>query len=388
MPALVSIVTPSFMQAPFLRETIESVLHQEGAPFEYIIIDGSSTDASIEIICEYESRLAYWTSEPDKGQADAINKGWQRCSGDIFCYLNSDDMFAKETLHIVTEFFDAHPDVDIVYGDRAVIDEHSRVLEVVVSPPFSVDTQVAICLPQECVFFRRRALEQVGLLNTALHYLMDYDLWLRMLGAGLQFQHLPRVLAKYRLHRAAKSTSQRVNFWREYVAVIEIYLESDARVTKHFADATRSQIYFQAGIELACGDARVQGAAWVNQSLSYSVLPFGSISQLATRAANIITNALLWSERMTPPAELFDWLYAQIPNIPARAEIVSALQKARKPALGEYFLAKAFDDYAHGKYKAVARNVLTSAQYSPAALKNRGAWVIATKSIVKTDATR
>lgn len=388
MSVSVSIVTPSFNQAPFLRETIESVLHQEGAPIEYIVIDGGSSDASVEIIRAFQEQLAYWVSEGDKGQADAINKGWQKSTGDILCYLNSDDTFAEGTLCAVVEFFESHPDIDAVYGDRAVIDEHSRVTEIVPSPPFSRETQIAICLPQECVFFRRRVLETVSMLNPDLHYLMDYDLWLRMLHAGFEFQHLPRVLANYRIHSGAKSISQRVKFWREYIYVVENYLDSDKRVSAQLAAATRSQVQFQAGLEFACGGAREEGAEWVIQSFSYSILPFANISQLATRAANIITNALLRGQSRTPPQELFDWLDAQIPNIPARAEIVSALQKARKPALGEYFLAKAFDDYAHGKYKAVARNVLTSAQYNPAALKNRGAWVIATKSIVKTDATR
>ncbi len=388
MSATVSIVTPSYNQAQFLAETIQSVLHQDYAPLEYIIIDGGSSDDSVNIIRRYASRLAYWVSERDAGQADAINKGWQKITGDIVAYLNSDDVYMPGVVRQVVEFFDAHPDVDVVYGDRIVIDAQSRVQEIVPSREFSLDTQIAESLPQECVFFRRRALDAVGLLNPELHYLMDYDLWLRMLRAGMKFQHVPQAWAKYRIHTTSKYSNQRVFFWREMLDVIEAYLKSDPRVPYHLAAATRAHLYFQAGLEVACGGAREEGARYIHESFTYNTLPFGDIETLAARAANIIVNALLLARSSESPEKLFVWLLEQIPPVPARAQIWRAIESVRERALGEYYLAKAFDDYAHGDYAHVARHVVAGARRIPAALANRGVWSITAKSLMKPSAQR
>ena len=125
---LVSIVTPSYNQAAFLEETIRSVLEQDYPRVEYIIIDGGSTDGSAEIIQRYADRLAYWVSERDRGQTDAINKGFARATGSILAWLNSDDTYQPGALREAVDYLLAHPDVGMVYGDGNFIDEHGKVI--------------------------------------------------------------------------------------------------------------------------------------------------------------------------------------------------------------------------------------------------------------------
>jgi hypothetical protein len=198
----------------------------------------------------------------------------------------------------------------------------------------------------------------------------------------MKFEHVPHAWAKYRIHTSSKYSSQRVFFWRELLDVIEAYLRSDPRVPARLAHVTRSQLYFQAGLELACGGAREEAARNVRQAFTFDALPFGEMDALASRAAGIITNALLVARRDETPDELFDWLSETIPLFPARQKLLSALQRARARAIGEYYLAKAFDAYGQGNFRAVARNVFAGAQRYPAALKNRGVWSITTKSLV------
>lgn len=387
-PLLFSVVTPSYNQAQFVEETILSILRQDYDRIEYIIIDGGSTDGSAEIIRRYEKELAYWVSERDAGQSDAINKGWRKCTGDIVAYLNSDDVYVPGAVRKAIDFFAAHPEVDVLYGDRIVINERGHVKEVLPSPDFSPDTQIARSIPQECVFMRRRALEAVGYLNTELHYLMDYDLWLRMLRAELRFQHLPVPLGKYRIHSNAKYANQRVGFWPELIGVAENYLNSDPRVSPKVAQATRSQLYFQTGLELACGGKRNEGAQYVRQSFTYPVLPFGDAHTLATRATGIVVNALVLAQQDSGPEEIFDWLLALIPAIPARESIIAEVRGVRQRAAAEFHLARAFDDYGKGDYSKVGRNIVAGVRRHPAALKNRGVWAIAAKSLVNKNVAR
>lgn len=382
----VSVVTPSFNQADFLEETILSVIGQDYTPIEYLIVDGGSTDGSVGIIRAHESKLAYWVSERDSGQAEAINKGWAKSSGDILSYLNSDDVYLPGTVKAAAELFASRPEIDVAYGDRIVIDERGRTKEIVPSPEFSLDSQIAVSLPQECVFLRRRALDSVGSLNPKFNYLMDYDLWLRMLRKGMTFHHVGRPWAKYRVHRKAKSSAQRVGFWRELIVVVEAYLSSDPRVPAVLARSTKSRLYFQAGLEIACGGAEKDGAEYVRRSFEFGVLPFGETSVLEAQAANIIVNALLLADHVQSPGAMFDWLLPLIP--PQHPLLFEGIKKIRQDAIADYYLAKAFDEYENGNFSRVGRFVLAGVRNRPAALKNRGVWSIAAKSLVSKSADR
>ena len=163
----------------------------------------------MEIIRKYADRLAYWTSEPDRGQSHAINKGFQRATGDILGWLNSDDLYLPHTLHTVVQFFIEHPDVDMVYGDQIEIDEAGQVLRALRSLNFNRLALLArgMHVSQPTSFFRRRVYEQVGGLDEALHWNMDYDHVLRIAFGGYRIRRIARPLAKLRLHGDSKTAT-------------------------------------------------------------------------------------------------------------------------------------------------------------------------------------
>jgi glycosyltransferase involved in cell wall biosynthesis len=225
----ISIVTPSFNQCRFIEETIRSVLLQGYPDLEYIIIDGGSTDGSADIIRKYEPWLASWTSGPDRGQSDAVNKGWQRASGEIVAYLNSDDTYQPGALARAAECFAAWPDTLLAYGDAGLIDEDSARLRNHRMRPLSMLQLVCWhpLVPQPAVFLRRSALQTAGGLDPALHYVMDYDLWVRVARRG-RFRHIPARLANMRRHADAKTVAHPERQLAESVAVIErLFVEAN-----------------------------------------------------------------------------------------------------------------------------------------------------------------
>jgi len=206
----ISVVTPSFNQASFLEETIRSVLSQGYPDLEYIVMDGGSTDGSIGIIRKYADRLAYWKSAKDDGQAAAIRSGFARATGEILCWLNSDDTIAPGTLRRVGEFFAAHPEVDLVYGDLNLVDADGKCLYTA-RPLIRMGILVYenAFVPQQAMYWRCSLYNRVGGLDPFLRFAMDFDLVVRFLLAGARVRKLPGVLANYRWHRAAKSSTIR-----------------------------------------------------------------------------------------------------------------------------------------------------------------------------------
>ncbi|MGQ1890980.1 glycosyltransferase family 2 protein [Thermophagus sp. OGC60D27] len=201
----VTIVTPSYNQAEFLEETILSVLNQTYPNIEYIVVDGGSTDGSVDIIKKYEDRLAWWVSEPDNGQSDAINKGFAHATGEIYNWLNSDDILYAETVSIAVHFMQKYPNYELVYGDRVVIDNKGRIVDVF--EPVAVSRRMArfaLRIPQETTFFTSRIWHKVGGLNESLHFVMDSDLWYRFLDET-RFFHIPVFMGAYRNHEESKS---------------------------------------------------------------------------------------------------------------------------------------------------------------------------------------
>ena len=198
---LVSIVTPSFNQSEFLESTIQSVLEQDYPRIEYILMDGGSTDGSLDIIQRYADRLAFWVSEPDLGQTDAINKGFARAGGDILAWLNSDDLYDPWAVSEAVQFLSSHPEVGMVYGAAYYIDELGSVIARY--PARQTDykrlRRGIATIPQQASFFRAILWDQVGPLDPSFYYAMDYDLWVRISGrAPIAFVDKP--WAKFRLH--------------------------------------------------------------------------------------------------------------------------------------------------------------------------------------------
>jgi len=206
---VISIVTPSFNQAQFLEATVRSVLDQRYPKLEYIVQDGGSTDGSIDILRRHAHGLAGWESRPDRGQTHAINLGMQRTTGSIMAYLNSDDLLLPGSLAYVARYFHEHPDVDVVYGHRVLIDVDGQEIGRWVLPPH--DDQVikyTDFIPQETMFWRRRAWEAVGgAFDESFRFALDWDIILRFQAAGLRFVRLPRFLGAFRISEAQKTTS-------------------------------------------------------------------------------------------------------------------------------------------------------------------------------------
>lgn len=210
-----SIVTPSYNQAAFLRQTIESVLSQNIPGMEYVVIDGGSTDGSVELIRSYEDHLSGWVSEKDRGQADAVNKGVNRTHGEVIGWLNSDDLYLPGAANKALAFLAEHPDVDAVYGDVISIDGESKLINVMRFDQYTPEDLMSFrVISQPGVFFRRSAWERAGGLDLSYHYLLDHHLWLRMIIRG-KFAYLPEPLAAARFHEAAKNRAHTEDFGKE-----------------------------------------------------------------------------------------------------------------------------------------------------------------------------
>lgn len=182
-----------------------SVLNQDYPALEYIVVDGGSTDGSVDIIRKYEKRLAWWVSEPDQGQSDAINKGFAHANGEIYNWLNSDDVMCPGAVRIAVHFLNKYPEYQMVFGDRLVIDAMTRIIDVYEAPSYSgLFPPMLAKLPQEGVFFTADLWRKVNGLNRDLHYVMDTDLWYRF-SKETGFFHIPAFMGKYREHEKSKS---------------------------------------------------------------------------------------------------------------------------------------------------------------------------------------
>jgi glycosyltransferase involved in cell wall biosynthesis len=217
---LVTIVTPSYNQAQYLEATIQSVLAQSYPNIEYIVIDGGSTDGSVEIIKQYADKLAYWVSEPDQGQTDAINKGFARANGEVMAWLNSDDTYHPEGVAKAVAYLEQHPEVGLVYGDTDFIDEHGRVMGHFPARQTSHARirRGYVHIPQQASFWRAELWRQVGPLDPSFYFAMDYDLWVRLSKVS-EIKYVPDVWAYFRLHGDSKTIQDDDRCWPEMVKI-------------------------------------------------------------------------------------------------------------------------------------------------------------------------
>ena len=221
---LVSIVTPSFNQARYLEATLRSVLEQDYPAIEHIVMDGGSSDGSREILEQWSGRLAGWISEKDKGQTDAINKGFARANGEILAWLNSDDTYNPGTIRAAVAALQAHPEASMVYGDASYIDESGRVIGrfPAAQTDYARLRHGYVHVPQQASFWRAEYWRKVGPLDPSFYFAMDYDLWVR-LAALAPLVYVPGApgapWANFRLHRDAKTISADDRCWPEMLRV-------------------------------------------------------------------------------------------------------------------------------------------------------------------------
>jgi GT2 family glycosyltransferase len=280
---LVSIITPSFNQASFIEQTLRSVLEQQDYPdIEYIVIDGASTDGSVDIIKKYSDKLAYWISEKDSGQADAINKGMSHAKGEIVdCYLPA-------AISSAVEAFDANPDAVMVYGDMLAIDENGFVTNTFKYRQLSLEDLLCFqIIGQPAVFLRRAVFEQVKGLDINFHFLLDHHLWIKIAAQG-KIVHVPQLWSAARYHPAAKNRAQASEFGREAFQILDwaksqpdlaeavMRVGRSARASAHRVDAR----YL-----LDCGQPVQAIAAWMR---AFKIYPPTAFARM-----NILGSALL-----------------------------------------------------------------------------------------------
>lgn len=218
---LVSIVTPSFNQAAYLEAAMRSVLEQDYPNLEYLVVDGGSQDGSQEIIQRYADRLSWWVSEPDAGQAEAINKGFARARGEIVAWLNSDDLYLPGAVQQAVQVLQRHPAAGLVYGNALTITAEGVPLNLLKFPRWELADLLRfriICQP--AVFLRRAALEAAGPLDQSFHFMLDHQLWLRLAGRSPIVQ-TSEMLAAARHHPQAKNAAQAENFSVEILRLLE-----------------------------------------------------------------------------------------------------------------------------------------------------------------------
>ncbi len=243
----VSIITPSFNQGNFLEETILSVLNQSYKNVEYIIIDGGSHDHSVDIIKKYENRLKYWVSEPDKGQSNALNKGIEKTSGDLFAWINSDDYYEKTCFDAIVNLFEENPDIDLIAGNARAVHQDGTYKDIFLAREphylsllFHVRMHkkgyLTVIPHQPSVFMRKRVIDKIGKLDETLHYGMDYDLWLSCIEYGFQFKIVNDIFSNYRFHDDSKSNAGWESFYKEWEAVSNKHLSKKAYIKRLLAE--------------------------------------------------------------------------------------------------------------------------------------------------------
>lgn len=259
---LVTIVTPSFNQATFLEKTIRSVLEQGYPKLEYMVVDGGSTDGSLEIIKRYAQQLSWWVSEKDRGQSDAINKGLARANGEIVAWLNSDDFYLPGAVSSAVTALQEHPDWGLVYGDMLAVDGEGALLNIQRFGDWELDDLLCFrILGQPSVFLRKSVLDRAGILDTRFHYLLDHHLWIRMAMLA-PIGHVSQFWSAARFHAGAKNVARASEFGEDAYAIVR-WIQTQPELFNHFERLER-KIW--------------AGAHWINaRYLSEGGLPQSSL---------------------------------------------------------------------------------------------------------------
>jgi glycosyltransferase involved in cell wall biosynthesis len=296
----ISIITPSLNQADFIEQTISSVLGQGYPNLEYIIIDGGSTDGTVDLIRKYETHLAYWVSEQDGGQSNAINKGLKLVTGDIIAYLNSDDYYLDGVFERVANAYRDHPDVDLWHGRCRIVDQYGAKVDERVGSVKRYDEILDLWdvwwkrknFVQPEVFWTRRIGEKVGSFREDLHLVMDYEYWLRIFSAGGAAGFIDAELAAFRLQPNQKST-QPARTANELLQVVQPYI-------------------FGAGGDLTYQKRLALQARWIYQAQFLNEVE-QSLDQRETRWRRLLR--LMWFSAINPRVVMAPDFWERVPGI-------------------------------------------------------------------------
>lgn len=288
---LVSIITPSFNQAAYLEQTILSVLEQDYLHIEYLVVDGASTDASVDIIRKYESKLAWWVSEKDAGQADAINKGFARATGDVIAWLNSDDYYLAGAVSAAVKIFEEHPEVVLVYGNMLAVDEHGKTFNALNYKQLTLEDLLCFqIIGQPAVFMRRAALQSAGKLDPAYHFMLDHHLWIRIAQLG-KILHANQTWSAARYHAEAKNVAKAAEFGRDAFRILDAAAQ-DGNLASIFAKINRraraSANRVDARYLLDGGQPASALSAWMRALLLHPPTALARLNLLVSAILNLI----------------------------------------------------------------------------------------------------
>jgi glycosyltransferase involved in cell wall biosynthesis len=289
---LVSIITPSFNQARYLEDTIQSVLEQDYPRLEYSVIDGASSDGSVDIIRKYADKLTWWVSEKDSGQAEAINKGLARARGEIVAWLNSDDLYLPGAISAVVKAFDDNPEAVLVYGNMLAINENGETINMLTYDQLKLEDLLCFqIIGQPSVFFRREMLEKAGNLDTSYHFLLDHHLWLRIALQG-QILHVDETWAAARYHAEAKNRAKAAEFGREAFRILDWAQQTQPRFASVIATVGRraraSAHRVDARYLLDGGQPWAALKAWMRALLLHPPTALARLNILASALLNLL----------------------------------------------------------------------------------------------------
>ena len=281
---LVSIVTPSYNQGEFIEETIQSVLNQDYAHIEYIVIDGGSTDNTVDILKKYDDKII-WVSEKDRGQTEAINKGYKKAKGEILGWINSDDTYQPGAIKKTVDYFKTHPDIKVVHGAGYYIDRDNRILR-----PYCSDPNAKASLPQTlnmcqpAFFIMREVIENVGLLDSNLHYCMDYEFIIRI-SRKYDIGFLDEYVANLRLYKGNKSSY----YQKMHAEVMEVQ-------RKYFGKVSFNQAFAYSN-------------EYLKSKITWKTFPIEKSGPLVNLMAIVLSlyKYTQWNRKL-PVADFFRWL--------------------------------------------------------------------------------
>jgi glycosyltransferase involved in cell wall biosynthesis len=265
MKQKLSIITPSFNQGRFLEATILSVLNQGYENLEYIIIDGGSTDDSVEVIKRYADRLTYWVSEKDRGQVHAINKGLEKVTGDVLAFINSDDLYFPGTFKAVMEYFAAHPNCEWVCGDTEMFGEgyRSEMIHAVVPKSAAHVLSWAYNAPQPGHFWKTEIVKSG--FQERWNYDFDHDMYVRLLLNGHKCEYLPIPLARYRLHEVSKTIAEGHRQLEEFDQIAEFYEPQLKGADQRWCRATR---FLRLSYAASEAGRKTEAIKWLTKALA------------------------------------------------------------------------------------------------------------------------